>query len=128
MQWGLYNNCRNQRGAYSHACGYYTEANAMQSYAGGEGTIAAGKNQHVSGSYNIEDSASLVIVGNGSASNNRSNAYKLTKEGNGYFSGNIYSNNKKIATEEYINIRVPVWSDADEGKVLKIINGTPTWN
>lgn len=116
------------KGAYSRSGGYYTEANGVQSSAEGEGTIAAGRNQHVSGSYNITDSVSLVIVGNGSSSNNRSNAYKLTKDGQGYFSGDVYSNNKKLATEEYINIRVPIWSDADEGKVLKIINGTPTWN
>ena len=29
---------------------------------------------------------------------------------------------------EYVDIRVPAWTDADEGKVLKIINGTPTWS
>ena len=31
------------------------------------------------------------------------------------------------ATEEYVNIRVPAWTDADEGAVLKIVNGMPTW-
>ena len=30
-------------------------------------------------------------------------------------------------TEEYVNIRVPTWTDADEGKFLQIVNGTPTW-
>ena len=89
------------KGAYSHATGYYTEANGVQSVASGEGTIAAGRNQHVSGSYNVEDTSSLVIVGNGAASNNRSNAYKLTKDGNGYYTGDVYANkDKKLATEE----------------------------
>lgn len=115
------------KGAYAHSEGYYTEANGVQSHAEGEGTIASGRNQHVSGSYNVEDTASLVIVGNGSASNNRSNAYKLTKDGSGYYAGDVYAQTKKLATEEYINIRVPAWTNADEGKVLKIINGTPTW-
>lgn len=117
-------------GSYSHAEGYYTVASGAQSHAEGEGTIAKAENQHVSGSYNVEDSTSLVIVGNGSSSNGRSNAYKLAKDGSGYFSGSVYigSENKKLATEEYINIRVPAWTDADEGKVLKIINGVPTWN
>ena len=32
-----------------------------------------------------------------------------------------------LATEEYVNIRVPAWTNADEGKVLKIVNGVPTW-
>ena len=89
------------KGAYSNASGYYTEANGVQSHAEGEGTIANGRNQHVFGSYNIEDSSSLIIVGNGASSNNKSNAYKLTSNGDGYFSRDVYSNNKKLATEEY---------------------------
>ena len=28
---------------------------------------------------------------------------------------------------DYVDIRIPDWSDAEEGAVLKIINGTPTW-
>ena len=116
------------KGAYAHSEGYYTEANGSQSHTEGEGTIANGKNQHVSGIYNIADSSSLVIVGNGSTDAQRRNAYKLTSNGDGYFTGNVYSNmDKKLATEEYINIRVPAWTESDEGKVLKIINGVPTW-
>lgn len=117
------------KGAYAHAEGYYTLASGSKSHAEGEGTVARGENQHVSGAYNIEDSTSLVIVGNGSGSSSRSNAYRLDKIGNGYFSGDVYgAGNKKLATEEYINIRVPAWTEADEGKVLKIINGVPTWS
>ena len=116
------------KGAYAHSEGYYTEANGSQSHVEGEGTIANGKNQHVSGIYNIADSSSLVIVGNGSTDAQRRNAYKLTSDGSGYFTGNVYANmDKKLATEEYINIRVPDWTEADEGKVLKIVNGIPTW-
>lgn len=117
-------------GSYSHAEGYYTVASGAQSHAEGEGTIAKGENQHVSGSYNVEDNSSLVVVGNGSSSSGRSNAYKLGKDGSGYFSGSVYVGfeNKKLATEEYINIRVPAWTDADEGKILKIVNGIPTWS
>ena len=115
-------------GAYSHSEGYYSEAKGARSHAEGSGTIASGENQHASGSYNIEDKTSLIIVGNGSSSSNRSNAYKLDKSGNGYFSGDVYARSSKLATEDYINIRVPAWTDADEGKVLKIINGVPTWN
>lgn len=32
-----------------------------------------------------------------------------------------------VATKSYINIRVPAWTEADEGKFLRIVNGTPTW-
>lgn len=115
------------KGSYSHAEGYYTLASGAQAHAEGEGTIAKGENQHVSGSYNIEDTSSLVIVGNGSSSSSKSNAYTLDKSGNGRFSGDVYARENKLATEEYINIRVPAWTSADEGKVLKIINGIPTW-
>lgn len=117
------------KGAYAHAEGYYTLASGSKSHVEGEGTIANGENQHVSGVYNIADTSSLVIVGNGSSSSGRSNAYRLDKNGNGYFSGDVYgARNNKLATEEYINIRVPAWTAADEGKVLKIINGIPTWS
>lgn len=116
------------KGAYAHAEGYHTLASGSKSHAEGEGTIANGENQHVSGVYNIADTSSLVIVGNGSSSADRSNAYRLNKDGDGYFAGDVYAKEKKLATEEYINIRVPAWTTADEGKVLKIINGIPTWN
>ena len=115
-------------GAYAHAEGYYTEAKAMRSHTEGEGTIAEGANQHVSGSYNVVDSGSLVIVGNGTNSETRRNAYRLDSSGNGYYTGNLYVNlSDKVATEKYIDIRVPAWTDADEGKTLKIVNGVPTW-
>ena len=77
------------------------------------------------------------IVGNGTSNKNRSNAHTLDWEGNAWFAGDVYINStsginkdegsKKLATEEYIDIRVPAWTDADEGKILQIVNGTPTW-
>lgn len=33
----------------------------------------------------------------------------------------------KTETEEYVNARVPAWSETDENKILQIVNGTPTW-
>lgn len=33
----------------------------------------------------------------------------------------------ELATKDYVDIRVPAWTDTDEGAVLKIVNGTPTW-
>ena len=33
----------------------------------------------------------------------------------------------KKATIEYVDVRVPAWTEADEGQTLKIVNGTPTW-
>ncbi len=114
-------------GVYSHAGGYYTKAEAAQSVTFGEGTIASGNAQPVIGKYNISDKTSLFIVGNGSSSERR-NAFRVENDGDGHFLGNVYSSDKKLATEEYVNIRVPAWTSADEGKVLKIINGIPIWS
>lgn len=123
----------------SHAEGYYTVASGLvASHSEGDHTIASSKSQHVQGKYNIEDANDKYahIVGNGS-NRKRSNAHTLDWEGNAWFAGDVYINStsginkdegsKKLATEEYIDIRVPAWTDADEGKILQIVNGTPTW-
>ena len=63
----------------------YGEASLSQ----GKGTIARGEAQVVFGKYNVPDRESLIIVGNGLADDDRSNAFKLDKGGNGYFSGDL---------------------------------------
>lgn len=57
----------------------------------GSGTVASGDFQHVQGSFNKidKDGKYLDIVGNGTSNENRSNAYTLDKEGNGWFAGAI---------------------------------------
>ena len=71
------------------------EATAQYSHAEGNGTIAAGENQHVEGKFNIEDTADkyVHIVGNGngntSSVNYKSNAHTLDWNGNAWFQGNI---------------------------------------
>lgn len=74
---------------YSHAEGYYTQASGSYSHAEGTGTIAQGENQHVSGSYNVADSTSLVIIGNGTTTGSKSNAYKLSKDGTGWYANGV---------------------------------------
>jgi len=71
-------------GDRSHAEGYNTTASGNASHAEGSGTIAAGENQHVSGKYNVEDSDEeyALIVGNGTDSNARSNAFAIDWYGN----------------------------------------------
>lgn len=34
---------------------------------------------------------------------------------------------KILVTQEYVDIRVPAWTEADEGKFLRIVNGVPAW-
>lgn len=126
-------------GVASHAEGIGTTANGRCAHAEGTYTIASGKAQHVEGLANIEDIEDkyIHIVGNGTLPSDRSNAHTLDWDGNAWFAGDVYTGStsginkdegsKKLATEEYVNIRVPIWTVEDEGKVLKIINGQPTW-
>ena len=77
-------------GSCSHAEGLATVASGNQAHAEGRYTIAAGGAQHVEGIGNIEDSEDeyIHIAGNGSFEE-RSNAYTLDWNGNGWFAGNV---------------------------------------
>lgn len=99
-------------GTVSHAEGTDTVASGARSHAGGYGTIAKGENQTAIGKYNVEDVSNkyAFIIGNGTSST-RKNA--LTVD----WSGNVESNGKKLATEEYVN--------ANGGKIGSIsVNGS----
>jgi hypothetical protein len=126
-------------GNASHAEGGKTEASGTYSHAEGLSTIASGYVQHAQGRYNVEDTSDLYahIVGNGTSYEARSNAHTLDWSGNAWFAGDVYvgstsgtnkdEGSKKLVTQEYVDIRVPAWTEADEGKVLRIVNGVPTW-
>lgn len=89
----------------SHAEGQRTTASGKGSHAGGCGTIASADYQTAIGTYNEEDADALLIVGNGTADNNRSNAFKVKKDGTGYLGG------EKIATEAWVNnIKSEIWT------------------
>ena len=77
-------------GSCSHAEGLATTVSGAQSHAEGRYTIAAGGAQHVEGIANIEDTEGkyIHIAGNGTF-DNRSNAYTLDWDGNGWFAGNV---------------------------------------
>ncbi len=76
-------------GFCSHAEGSATQATNYYSHAEGLGTIAAGKNQTVMGKYNVKDTTSLLIIGNGSKDTARSNAHKLDANGNAWYAGTV---------------------------------------
>ena len=98
-------------GYAAHAEGYST-ANGEYSHAEGIRTIADGRVQHVQGKYNIADTTSAFIIGNGTSTSNRSNAHTLDWNGNAWFSGDVYvgstsgtnkdEGSKKLATEEFV--------------------------
>ena len=104
------------------------EASGEDSMALGFGTKATGENQLVGGKYNVEDSSGAYahIIGNGPNVNVRRNAYTLDWEGNGWFSGDVYTGStsgknrdagsKKLATEDYVNAAV-----AETGETWELI-------
>lgn len=85
-------------GNYSHAEGSGTTSSGIISHAEGDSTIANHNAQHVFGAYNVEDPSTnanydrgtyVEIVGNGTASANRSNARTLDWSGNEVLSGTL---------------------------------------
>jgi hypothetical protein len=93
---------------FSHAEGNGCVIKSNYSHAEGTGTIAAGTAQHVGGEYNIEDSTSLEIIGNGTT-NGRSNARTLNRSGNEWLAGQIQPENGlrlKAPNGTYYNVTV----------------------
>lgn len=74
---------------YSHAEGWHTNAQGYASHAGGTGTFAGFGNQTAIGQYNDNQTDSLFEIGNGTSDTNRSNAFRVTKEGDVYSCGDI---------------------------------------
>lgn len=82
-------------GSYSHAEGWQTQANGIASHAEGfasrargsyshaqgKFTIAEGDYQHTMGHYNETNTSSLVIIGNGTSSNNKKNLVEFNLGG-----------------------------------------------
>ena len=78
-------------GVASHAEGIGTTASGRCAHVEGTYTIASGTAQHVEGIANIEDTENkyIHIAGNGTLPTDRSNAYTLDWDGNGWFAGNV---------------------------------------
>ena len=89
---------------YAHAEGWKTQATGIAAHAEGEGTIAKKRAQTAMGKWNVADSDSWLIVGKGSSDTDRSNAFRVSSAGAGYFASDVYANDsKKLATEEFVN-------------------------
>jgi hypothetical protein len=74
-------------GRYSHTEGDGTVASAEASHAGGVGTKATVKAQTSIGKYNKVNSKALLIVGNGTADDDRSNAFEVLEDGTAILGG-----------------------------------------
>lgn len=75
-------------GSYSVALGVDTASGAYGSFAAGQAASAKFAGQAAVGRYNIEDTSSMFIVGNGE-SGARSNAHTVGLDGNSWFEGTI---------------------------------------
>lgn len=92
-------------GAGALSLGRGTQAISPGAVALGTGTIAAGPDQLSIGRYNEENSTALLVVGNGSGKNQRSNVLEL------YDSGSAYLKGEKIATAASVQEQIPVYKN-----------------
>lgn len=79
----------NAGGTYSHAEGMVTDAGGSAAHAQNMWTIASGDNQTALGRYNVPDTTSAVIIGNGTDDDARSNALAVDWDGNVRSAGNL---------------------------------------
>ena len=102
-------------GLVSHTEGFKTITRADASYSHAEGmeTIATAQGQHVEGKYNIEDTNKKYahIIGNGTNTNNRSNAHTVDWQGNAWYAGKITSegvpvNDKDLTNKKYVDNKI----------------------
>lgn len=92
----------------------------------------------ISSHWNYESGSSYAeIIGNGTADDARSNARALDWDGNEYLKGNIYvgcnadsTSGAKVATEAYVNARIPAPPTTDGTYTLEITvsNGEATYS
>ena len=75
------NNSNTAGGNYSHAEGVNTSTTGDASHVEGYNTISGYNYQHVGGKYNNNKSDTLFEIGNGVATNNRSNAFEVYSDG-----------------------------------------------
>lgn len=84
-------------GFCAHAEGSGSQATNYYSHAEGLGTIAAGRNQTAMGKYNVRDTSSLLIIGNGTGDTNRKNAFKVDGNGNVTCAGDLVCGTTNIS-------------------------------
>lgn len=99
-------------GSYSHAEGESTTSIGLYSHSEGFGTIASGDGQLTIGRYNLPDTTSLFIVGNGLNSAGQSNVFKVFDSGVIIGSGNRidFDSNYKSLSGQWQTNNLPVQS------------------
>lgn len=137
----------------SHAEGFSTKSTGKQSHSEGRYTIAAGERSHAQGeyttangyaettigrynalsnstaqtSYNVTNSPYILVAGNGTADNARSNAYTLDWSGNGWYAGKLTIgfnpvNSMDVTTKQYVdNLMNDMPQPEDDINVLNLL-------
>ena len=112
-------------------------SNTSGGHVEGVGNIAIGDYQHVQGKFNVADSAKAFIIGNGTATDARSNALTVDWLGNTIIAGDLTTGVTLNTTAQAIgaaineiSVRVPTPPTADGHYTLSltITNGVPTYS
>jgi hypothetical protein len=90
-------------------------------FAFGKDLITNRFEQTVLGRRNATDDQAIFIIGNGLDTNNRTNAFVIKSNNEIYAAGNIYSDNKKLATEEFVSNRLDAILGAGAPETLDTI-------
>lgn len=87
-------NCSVASGYSSVASGYYSVASGYYSVASGSYSVASGNSQTVIGKYNVADTSSAFIIGNGTSTSARSNCMTVDFSGNMTLAGALTLSNR----------------------------------
>lgn len=101
-----YQNRANVTAGYNILVGTRNEATMGSTFAFGKDLITNRYEQTVVGRRNATDDQAIFIIGNGLNTNSRANAFVIKHNNEIYAAGNIYSDNKKLATEDYVSERL----------------------
>lgn len=108
-------------GAYSHAEGQGPVASGNGSHAGGFYTIAASAHQTAIGAYNIQDSNGryLLIIGNGTAKDKRSNAFTVSRSGDVEAAGGLHTKGSEYLDMNNTSI-YGTFTDGSNSEMLRL--------
>ena len=111
-------------GVSSHAEGSSTTASGAWSHAEGQFTIANNDAEHASGKFNVSNEDTLFSVGDGTDSNNRHNAFEITKTGGKLHDRNIGLSYTQAETTA-LRIEIPDGVDVAQWLTQNAKSGMP---
>lgn len=124
-------------GDHTFAEGYATATLGDNSHAEGTNTTASHLAQHVQGEFNIVDDSTASattrgnyahIVGNGTASNARSNAHTLDWSGNAWFAGDVYVGSTSGTNKDEGSKKLITADEVPKGAVYTATLTTTAWH